>query len=255
MSRAQGVAERLVNEHSQRMRFQNIEEISDLAEAYEVQRKYVGLTLGSDRIAGYKIGLTSVAMQTMCGINHPIAGAVFSRKVHRDGAPVALRDFVHLGIEFELCAQLKDDLPPKKDAYTRETVAASVEHVCAAIELIEDRSADYARLDPKSLIADNSWNAGIVLGQFVPVPKNLDAVEGIAFLGEQEIGRGKGADVLGHPFEPLSWLANHLIAQGDFLKAGDFVMTGSFMRTQFPTSACEYKFDISTIGSVNLTLY
>jgi 2-oxo-3-hexenedioate decarboxylase/2-keto-4-pentenoate hydratase len=255
MPRAQAAAEKLMNEHSQRVRFHTIEGISDLAEAYDVQRNYVRLALGEDRIAGYKIGLTSAAMQTMCGIDRPIAGAIFSRNVHPGGARIALQDYFRLGLEFEICARLKDDLPPKGSAYTRGEVSGAAGHVCAAVELIEDRCADYASLDCKSVVADNAWNAGIVLGPFVPVPKDLAAVEGVAFLGEQEIGRGRGSDVLGHPFEPLAWLANHLIAQGDFLKAGDLVMTGSFIRTQFPAFPCEYRFDISSIGSVSLALY
>jgi 2-oxo-3-hexenedioate decarboxylase/2-keto-4-pentenoate hydratase len=167
MQRAQAAAETLMTEHSQRVPFHNIEGISDLAEAYEVQRNYVRLGLGSDRVAGYKIGLTSATMQTMCGIDQPIAGAIFSRNVHPGGARIALQDYFRLGLEFEICARLKDDLPPKGSAYTRGEVSGAAGHVCAAVELIEDRCADYASLDCKSVVADNAWNAGIVLAHLI----------------------------------------------------------------------------------------
>jgi 2-keto-4-pentenoate hydratase len=49
-------------------------------------------------------------------------------------------------------------------------------------------------------------------------------------------------------------LANHLAASGGGLKAGDIVMTGSVIPTRFPTEACSYRFDLSGVGSVELTV-
>ena len=44
----------------------------------------------------------------------------------------------------------------------------------AAFELIEDRHADYKTSKALSLIADNAWNGGIVLGAGKPPPAGLD---------------------------------------------------------------------------------
>ena len=74
--------------------------------------------------------------------------------------------------------------------------------VCAAMELIDDRNADYASLDAASLVADNSWNAGAVLGDFVETIDDLADLCGTVRLNGVEIDRGYGRDVLGHPLVP-----------------------------------------------------
>ncbi len=43
------------------------------------------------------------------------------------------------------------------------------------------------------------------------------------------IGEGVGADVLGHPVEPVAWLANNLAELGKSLEAGAIILTGSFV--------------------------
>ena len=107
---------------------------------------------------------------------------------------------------------------------------------------------DYSVLDINTLVADNSWNAGVVLGKFVPPPARLDVLEGIAYQDGTEIARGHGADALGHPFVPLAWLANHLAANGRQLRKGDIVMTGSIVTTRFPTAPFTYRFDVAGLG-------
>jgi 2-keto-4-pentenoate hydratase len=240
-------------EHREGKDFHTLEGLPDLETAYRVQKLYLGEIIGNDGIAGYKIGLTSQRMQTMCGIDHPISGAIFGRRVMQSGARLRAADYHHLGLEFEICTRLGHDLAPRKTPYTRDEMGTAVDAVCAAIELVDDRHADYAVLDCNSLVADNSWNAGVVLGNFVAPPSNLAGVVGIAYQDGTEIGRGTGADALGHPFEPLAWLANHLAAQGDGLKKGDIVMTGSIVTTRFPKGAFSYRFDVTGLGSVEVS--
>jgi 2-keto-4-pentenoate hydratase len=246
-------AELIAAEHRAGKDFHTLDGLPDLATAYRVQKAYVGGDLGGDRIAGYKIGLTSRRMQAMCGIDHPISGAIFARRVLSSGVKLCATDYRHLGLEFEICARLGSDLSPRKAPYVRDEMHAAVDAVCAAVELVDDRHADYAVLDCKSLVADNSWNAGVVLGAFVAPPSALESVEGVAYQNGSEIGRGRGADALGHPFEPLVWLVNHLAAQGEGLKKGDIVMTGSIVTTRFPQGAFNYRFDVTGLGSVEVS--
>jgi 2-oxo-3-hexenedioate decarboxylase/2-keto-4-pentenoate hydratase len=78
-------------------------------------------------------------------------------------------------------------------------------------------------------------------------------LEGIAYQDGIEITRGHGSDALGHPFVPLAWLANHLAAIGRQLRKGDIVMTGSIVTTRFPTAPFTYRFDVSGLGSVEVS--
>ncbi|MGB3864243.1 MAG: fumarylacetoacetate hydrolase family protein [Xanthobacteraceae bacterium] len=249
----QGAARALARDHRENRRFEAIAGLPDLAAAYRVQDAYVAGMAGDDPVVGYKIGLTSQQMQSMCGISHPIAGVVLGSRVMHSGARLRFSDYGRLGLEFEICARLGRDLPPRPTPYTRAEIAAAIDGVCAAMELVDDRNADYATLDVASLVADNSWNAGIVLGEFVTPPADLAQVTAIACLDGVEIGRGVGADALGHPYETLVWLSGHLGADGRGLKAGDLVMTGSLVRTCFPDKAFAYRFDVAGVSGVEVS--
>jgi len=229
--------------------------VTDLATAYEVQRRFVELmSEAAGAPAGYKIGLTSARMQKMCGIDRPVAGVVLASRIMKSGAVLQARRYHHLGLEFEVGVRLGRDLPRDEAPFTKDRVAQAIDGVCAAVEVVDDRHADYSTLEALSLIADNSWNAGAVLGAFSGSWDNLEAATGIVRLNGQEIDRGYGRDVLGHPFVPLTWLANHLAEAGGALRAGDVVLTGSLIPTRFPREPGAYRFDLAGIGAVELTV-
>src|SRR5918996_920207 len=93
---------------------------------------------------------------------------------HSEEAAYAIQDaFVALRSEkrgaivgFEIAVQMAEDLPAADAPYARERVAQAVGAVMPALELADDRNADYAELarHPLELIADNCWNEGAVLG-------------------------------------------------------------------------------------------
>jgi len=168
--RAHKAAEMLMNAHASGAPFAPFAAafgIASVADAYAVQCDYVRLQMQarSADAAGYKIGLTSKRMQDMCGIDSPIAGVVLSDRVHASGAVLSAPSYGRMGVEFEIAVRLKRDFAPEAIPSLNE-VAAAVDAVCPAVEIVDDRRADYRALDVLSLIADNSWNAGIVLGEF-----------------------------------------------------------------------------------------
>ena len=167
---ARRAAEWLLAEHRAGHRFETLRPPTapaTISDAYDIQDKYVALLRRDNgEPVGYKVGLTSAAMQAFCGIDHPIAGVVLASRVHRSGDKVLLQDFGRLGLEFEIAVRIKSDIPAAARTFTAEAIAPHIDGVCAAIELVDDRAADYANLDVRSLVADNSWNAGIVLSEF-----------------------------------------------------------------------------------------
>src|SRR5690348_10997575 len=158
---ARRAAETLLAEHQANTRFRTLappEGPASIADAYDIQDRYVALLRSRHgEAAGYKVGLTSVAMQTFCGIDHPIAGVVLGSRVHQSGASVRRADFGRLGLESEIAVRFKSDVPVQSQPWTAETIAPHIVGVCAAIELVDDRAADYSNLDVRSLVADNSW--------------------------------------------------------------------------------------------------
>lgn len=253
---ARRAAELLLAEHKANVTFKRLgppDGPATIPDAYDIQQRYVALLRGEHgNDAGYKVGLTSATMQAFCGIDHPIAGVVLERRVHRSGGRARRRDFGRLGLEFEIAVRIKSDVPVTAMPFTAETIAPHIDGVCAAIELVDDRSADYTNLDVLSLVADNSWNGGIVLSAFSAKWPDLESVLGRATKDGVAIGEGHGRDILGHPFHSAAWLATQLASRGVTLKAGQVVMTGSVMKTVFPTDNATWRFDLEKIGIVEV---
>ena len=67
-------------------------------------------------------------------------------------------------------------------------MAPAVADAMPAFELIEDRNADYTHTEAASLIVENCWNSGVVVG--APKPVSCAALVGIT--GRLTIG-GKPA--------------------------------------------------------------
>jgi 2-keto-4-pentenoate hydratase len=250
----------LWGQHQSRAPFASIASLlasADPAAAYAVQNELVQLMIPTEGPPkGYKIGLTSLRMQQMCGLSQPVAGRILERRIHRSPARVELDEFSRLGVESELCVILKDDLTGAA-SITIDDVARAVGGVAAAFELIDDRGADYARLDAVSLIADNSWNAGVVIGEPAPLGGRNDALhvghlDGALYVDEQLADCGNSRDALSHPFAVVQWLANHLSSLGCALRAGDFVMTGSIVPTRFARAGVHYRFELTGLAPVEL---
>jgi len=253
---ARRAAETLIAEHAANSTFKPLgapDRPATISDAYDIQQRFVALLQSQHGDAvGYKVGLTSAAMQNFCGIDHPIAGVVLARRVHRSGASVRRADYGRLGLEFEIAVRIKSDVPVAATPCTAAMIAPHVGGVCAAIELVDDRAADYSNLDVLSLVADNSWNGGIVLSEFSTQWPDLEAILGRATKNGAALGEGHGRDILGHPFNSVAWLATQLNSRGEGLKAGQIVMTGSVMKTDFPDAAASYRFDFEGLGTVGV---
>src|SRR5947209_12285607 len=153
---------------------------------------------GRGEIAGWKIALTSRAMQQMTGVDQPAAGAIFSKVVHSSPARVDLAAYHHLGVEFEVAVRLGDDLPAGDGPWTRASVAGRVAACLPAFELVEDGDADYTTLDASNLIAQNTCNGGVVLGPAVAQWRRVDLEHAVTrcWVNYQPAGEGKSGDAM-----------------------------------------------------------
>jgi 2-keto-4-pentenoate hydratase len=230
----------------------------DETEAYAVQRaSHRRLTAaGLGEVIGYKIGCTTPIMQTYLAIDHPCAGGMFAAAAHQEHADLGSADFRLLGVECEIAVRLSADLPVDGAHYARETVAEMVASCMAAIELVDDRYQDYRALDTPTLIADDFFNAGCVLGREVEDWRALDlaALAGRMVVNGNEVGRGRGSDVLGHPFEALAWLAGKAAQDGQPLRAGEVVLLGSVVQTMWLQPGDHVAIEIERLGTASLQL-
>jgi len=259
-SKATLAARRLLEAHEARLPFAPLPpELAPASaeEAYAIQDVLVALraeTLGA--IVGYKVALASAAMRAFVGVEDPQLGAMFQSTLHRTPARVRAADYVHLIVEFEVGVQIAEDLPAADAPFTRERIARAVGAVMPAIELADDRNADYAVLarQPFELIADNGWAEGAVLGAPVESWKGIDlaAVRGVAAINGDPVGEGRGEAAMGHPFDSVAWVANLLASHGRGLLRRDVVITGSLITSKSPRPGDFITFTLEGLGSVEL---
>jgi 2-keto-4-pentenoate hydratase len=221
---------------------------ASIAEAYAAQEVYYRLAeplYGT--VGGAKIGTTTKVMQQLMGIDHPCGGAIFARTIHASPARLRIADFVNLRLESEIALKLGADLPASGAPWTRESVAPAAAGAMPAFELIEDRHADYAHTEAVSLIVENCWNGGVVVG--APKPASCAALVGIAgrlTIGGKPAGEGAAED----PCATLAWLANNFAERGRDLKAGMVVITGSLIPTVSIAAGQRAVFTVDGLGEI-----
>lgn len=198
-----------------------------LEEAYAVQEHQVDAWKAAGRtVVGYKVGLTSLAMQTQLGVDQPDFGRLVDDMVLDPAEPVSLARFINPKIEPEISFVLKSDL--RGPGLTLKDVTAAVDYAVTSLEIIDSRIADW-RITLADTIADNASSGALVLGsEHIAIgSQDLAAMAVTLAVNGNVVGEGTGAAVLGHPLNGLLWLANTLGALGQTLEAGAVVMSGS----------------------------
>ena len=181
---------------------------------------------------GYKVAATSERAQAALGVPGPFYGRLLQDSSVLDSprATWPAKSFLVGLIEPEFAVRLGDDLPEGLKPYDRETVAQAVATLHPAIEIVDSAFGRDAWMSAgaTSLIADNAVHGAFLLGPGTSDFQGMDLVEHEVSLSVdgQLIGTGFGANAMGHPFDVLAWLANTLVSQGDFLRAGELVTTG-----------------------------
>lgn len=230
---------------------------ADLAGAYDIQRAFVARLAQRGRPAhGWKIALTAETMQQMVGIDRAVGGDIVAPSILESPAEIRAADHGRVCIECEVALRLGRDLAPGGAPFAEADIRAAVDACAAAFEIADDRNADYAEIDAMTLIADNAWNGGMVLGAVHDFgdPAPLADATAVLEIDGAEAGRGIGADAMGHPLNGLRFLADEMTARGETLKAGDWVLTGTVIRTQFPAVGQTLVYRHSLLGEVRATV-
>ena len=229
----------------------------DAEEAYEVQNalnlRLVYSGLGS--VSGHKIGCTTKVMQEYLKIDQPCSGGIYASTVFHERGERAHALYCGPGVECEMAVKLGADLGPTGAPYDKDSVAGAVESCMAAIEIVDDRFVDYSQLEMPTMLADDFFNAGCVLGAPVRDWQALDiySLRGEMSINGKSVGIGFGRDVMGHPFNVLAWLANSFIQRGKMLHAGEFILTGSLVETHWCDVGDAVRIEIDGLGSAEMT--
>jgi 2-keto-4-pentenoate hydratase len=183
-------------------------------------------TAGGATVAGYKVGLTSVAMREQLGVGEPDFGHLFNDMLYPADAPIPTSRFLQPRAEPEVALVLGE--PLRGPGLSVADLVSATAYALPAIEIIDSRITDW-RIGLVDTVADNASSGGLVLGG---PPTPLSTVDlSLAGCVLRRNGRvehtGAGAAVVGSPLNAATWLANVLTARGAELAAGHVILTGS----------------------------
>lgn len=227
-------------------------------DSYAVQNAWVQKKIaGGRKPIGWKIGLTSKAMQYALNINIPDSGVLFDDMIFEDGATVPADRFIQPRIEAEIAFVMK--APLKGPNISIFDVLNATDYVTPAIEILDTR---ILRVDPETkkartivdTISDNAANAGIVTGGRAVRPDQIDMrwMGAIVSRNAEVEETGLGAGVLNQPARGIAWLANRLAQYGGGIEAGQIVLAGSFIRPIEARHGDTITADFGPYGSVSL---
>ena len=228
----------------------------DLDDAYRIQARWIEQKEARGaRVSGYKIGLTSRAMQQAMNIDTPDYGVLLDEMRIDNGASVPAGDYLDARIEAEFGFVLKS--PLEGDDVTRADVLGATDYIVPALELISARST---RTDPDTgytrnvydTIADNAANAGYIPGDVHVDPADIDLTWSGALLYLNDVieETGLGGGVLGHPAEGIRWVCRRFARHGIGLEPGQFILSGSFTRPVAVNAGDRIQADYGALGTV-----
>lgn len=208
---------------------------------------------GRGDLVGWKVGATTAPMQKLLNVPGPCSGAMLASGRLASPVKVDTAKYQKVGIECEVAVRLAK---PLGSGTTRKDVEDAIAALYPAIEIVDNRYGDFASMGPATLIADDFFHSGFVLGPEVRDWKGIDLANavGTTRANGTEMQRGKGSDVLGHPFESLVWLANQLGSVGDRIEAGQIVMTGSLPLPHWAAQGQHIQISIDGLGTAEVTL-
>ncbi|RWC59984.1 2-oxo-hept-4-ene-1,7-dioate hydratase [Mesorhizobium sp.] len=229
-----------------------------MEDAYRVQAALVTRKIDAGlKPKGWKIGLTSKAMQYALAIDTPDSGVLFDDMFFNNGATVPPSRFIQPRVEAEIAFVMK--APLKGPGVTISDVLNATDYITPALEILDTR-IERVNAETKKVrtffdtISDNAANAGIVMGGRPQRPDEADMrwIGAIVSRNAEVEETGLGAGVLNHPAMGIAWLADRLARYDMSIAAGEVVLSGSFVRPVEARPGDTIVADFGSSGTVSI---
>lgn len=221
-------------------------------EAYHVQLKTIERKVADGaKIVGKKIGLTSLAMQKLLGVDQPDYGHLLDDMAVENNGEISFARVLQPKAEAEIAFVLKRDLVGPR--VTAHDVLMATDYALPALEIVDSRIADW-KIKLEDTVADNASSGLYVLGGRPVKPDQIDLVmAGMALYKNGElINTGVGAAALGNPATCVAWLANKLFEFGITLKAGEVILSGALSAAANAAPGDYFSARIAHLGEVGV---
>lgn len=221
-------------------------------EAYSIQLENIERKLAQgQKIVGKKIGLTSVAVQKMLGVDEPDYGHLLDSMIVENGSVIRTQALLQPKVEAEIAFVLKSEL--RGPNVTALDVLQATDYVLPAIEIVDSRIEDW-KIRLQDTVADNASSAFYVLGS---EPTKIEDVD-LALIGMvlekngKSVNSGVGAAALGNPVQCVAWLANRLADFDISLRPGEVILSGALSAMVEVQSGDSFTARFAHLGEVSV---
>jgi 2-keto-4-pentenoate hydratase len=221
-----------------------------IADAYAIQSLNVSRHLsGGARIVGRKVGLTSLPMQQLLGVDEPDFGVLLDHMVVEDGDEVPLGRLLQPRVEAEIALVMERDL--EGPGVTTALAMTAIAGALPALEIVDSRVASW-QIKLVDTVADNASSGMFVVGGNIRPLTSIDPrLIGVVVSRNGALAdTGAGAAALGNPVRCVAWLANKLAAFGEGLRAGDIVLPGAVHKMIPVAPGDAFRAEFAHLGNV-----
>ena len=209
----------------------------NISEGYVLQ-KIVNTNLmdsGLGQIRAHKIGCTSKVMQNFLKINSPCAGDIFEKTISYNSVEIPYQGFTRVGVECELAVEIAKDFYPGSKSIFSGDLEKLIGGFLPAIEIVDDRYLDYLELGVPTLIADNFFNSGAVIGDVIYDWKrlNFDKIIGKTLINNKVVGKGRASFIMDSPLNAFKWYLDMCNKNRKKINKGDIILLGSIVETKW----------------------
>ncbi|WP_102271740.1 2-keto-4-pentenoate hydratase [Cytobacillus massiliigabonensis] len=223
-----------------------------IEDAYKIQLENIyDKVEHGQKIIGKKIGLTSIAMQQLLGVDEPDYGHLLDSMVIENGGKISIKKVLQPKVEAEIAFILRKEL--RGPNVTALDVIQATDYIVPALEIVDSRVKDW-KIKLADTIADNASSGFYVLGG---KPTRIDEVDleliGMVLSKNGEImNTGVGAAALGNPIHCVAWLANRLADFDIPLRAGEVILSGALSAAVEANAGDSFTARFAHIGQVSV---
>jgi 2-keto-4-pentenoate hydratase len=228
---------------------------NDIDLAYEVQELFnqrVFEEKGYTR-SGFKIGLTSTAVQQQLGVDQPDFGLIFHQTDISKSCSVAFEELMQPKVEAEMAFVLGCDVTETFNHV--EEVKQVLDCVCLSMEIVGSRVLNWD-IRITDTVADNASASHYILSEHAVQVDDIDfdgATMKLYENGELK-SQGNASACMGNPLNAVLWLCNTFIARGVHLKKGDVILSGALGPMVPCVPSAEYRAEIQGLGELSFRI-
>jgi len=219
-----------------------------IEDAYAIQQALTAKRLEhGQKVVGWKLGYTSLAMRSQMGVSEPNFGPLTNTMIVESGAMLSAR-LMQPRVEPEIGLCFRRSL--RGEVSIAEVIAASSE-AFACLEVVDSVFRDY-RFTLEDNTADGSSAAFVIVGPGLAGLQKLEEISVSFRRNGLEVATATGSAASGHPAIGVAWLVHQLSLRGEGIRPGDIVITGGLTAAvPFGLGDCvEAVFDGSTHISI-----